>query len=170
MCSDLNVHPEAIITAYTYRFKIEVSFKYLKHVVGAFFYHFWTKATPKLSKFKTKTDLSIITTSEDIEKISSAFHATQIFTFLGCIALGILMLISENLPKSVWKNFSGWLRTISSDSPSVETTRIAVQNVFNRNFRKVAIYKTLGLIQIHRREDVEEMVDSTDDLWYYEAG
>jgi hypothetical protein len=79
------------------------------------------------------------------------------------------MLISENLPKSVWQNFFGWLRTISLDSPSVETTRNAVQNAFNRNFRKVAIYKTLGLIQIHGREDVEEIVDSTDDLWYSET-
>lgn len=170
MCSDLNIHPEIIITAYTYRFKIEVSFKYLKHVVGAFFYHFWTKATPKLSKFKTKTDLSSITKTEDIEKISSAFRASQIFTFIGCIALGILMLISENLPKLVWQNFSGWLRTVSSDSPSVETTRVAVQNVFNRNFRKVAVFKTLGLIQIHQRENIDEILDNSDDLVYSKTG
>lgn len=170
MCSDLNIHPETIITAYTYRFKIEVSFKYLKHVVGAFCYHFWTKAIPKLSKFKTETDLSLITSQENIEKISTAFRATQIFTFIGCIALGILMMISENLPKSVWQNFSGWLRTVSSNSPSVETTRVAVQNAFNRNFRIVAIYKTLGLIQIHQRVDIEESVDIADDLCYSETG
>ena len=59
MCSDFNINAETIITAYTYRFKIEVSFKYLKHVIGAFHYHFWTKATPKLSKFKTKTESRI---------------------------------------------------------------------------------------------------------------
>ena len=98
------------------------------------------------------------------------FRATQIFTFIGCIALGILMLISENLPKSVWQNFSGWLRTVSSDSPSVETTRVAVQNAFNRNFRKVAVYKTLGLIQIHQREDTEESVDIAEDSCYSETG
>jgi len=170
MCSDLNVDPETIITAYTYRFKIEVSFKYLKHVVGAFYYHFWTKAIPKLSRFKTKTDLSLTTSPENIEKISSTFRATQVFTFIGCIALGILMLISENLPKSVWRNFSGWLRTTSLECPSVETTRVAVQNAFNRNFLKVGVYKTLGLIQIHQRKHIDETFDITNDLCYYETG
>ena len=99
MCSDLNIDPKMIIVAYTYRFKIEVSFKNLKHVIGGFCYHFWTKCMPKLSKSQTKTDLSVVTKKEDISKISSTFRATQIFAFLSCIALGILMLLSETLPK-----------------------------------------------------------------------
>ena len=44
MCSDFSLHPQDIILAYSYRFKIEVSFKMLKHVIGSFGYHFWTKA------------------------------------------------------------------------------------------------------------------------------
>jgi len=60
MSSDLTLHPQQIILAYSYRFKIEVSFKMLKHVIGSFSYHFWTKALPKLSRLKTKTDLSAI--------------------------------------------------------------------------------------------------------------
>ena len=36
MCSDLTIHPQQIILAYSYRFKIEVSFKMLKHVIGSF--------------------------------------------------------------------------------------------------------------------------------------
>ena len=151
MCSDLNIDPKMIIVAYTYRFKIEVSFKNLKHVIGGFCYHFWTKCMPKLSKSQTKTDLSVVTKKEDISKISSTFRATQIFAFLSCIALGILMLLSETLPKLVWQNYSGWLRTYSKTTPSIETTRDAVRNLYNRNYRKVAIYKTLSLIQKHQK-------------------
>jgi hypothetical protein len=43
MCSDFTLYPEQIILAYSYQFKIEVSFKMLKHVIGSFGYHFWTK-------------------------------------------------------------------------------------------------------------------------------
>jgi hypothetical protein len=37
MGSDLTLPPEDMIMAYSYRFKIEVSFKVMKHLVGAFF-------------------------------------------------------------------------------------------------------------------------------------
>ena len=59
ICSDLSMAPEKIILAYSYRFKIEVSFKMLKQVLGGFFYHFWTTAMPKLSRFKTNSNLLV---------------------------------------------------------------------------------------------------------------
>ena len=37
MCSDLTLSAPDIIRAYSYRFKIEVNFKVLKHIMGAFF-------------------------------------------------------------------------------------------------------------------------------------
>ncbi len=37
MCSDLTLSAKDIIRAYSYRFKIEVNFKVLKHLMGAFF-------------------------------------------------------------------------------------------------------------------------------------
>ena len=169
MCSDLNMAPEMIINAYTYRFKIEVAFKNLKHIVGAFSYHFWTKSMPKLGKSKTKTDLSIVTKKADIAKIESTFRATQVFAFLNCIALGILMLLSESLPKLVWHNYSGWLRTYSQSNPSVETTRDSLRNLYNRNYGKVAVYETLSLIQKHQKikdTHLEKTVDNSADLGY----
>ena len=60
MSSNLSIDPVDIVTVYSKRFKIEVSFKMLKHTLGGFFYHFWTKSMPKISKYQTQTDYSII--------------------------------------------------------------------------------------------------------------
>ena len=60
MCSDLSLSAADIIRAYSYRFKIEVSFKVLKHLMGVFFYRFWTSAWPRIGR-KTVSDLSGIT-------------------------------------------------------------------------------------------------------------
>jgi len=59
MCSDLSLSALDIIRAYSYRFKIEVSFKALKHLMGAFFYRFWTSAWPRIGK-QTACDISNI--------------------------------------------------------------------------------------------------------------
>ena len=59
MCSDLTLSAPDIIRAYSYRFKIEVSFKVLKHLMGAFFYRFWTSAWPRIGK-QTESDLAEI--------------------------------------------------------------------------------------------------------------
>jgi len=50
MCSDLTLSTQDIIRSYSYRFKIEVSFKVLKHLMGVFFYRFWTTAWPRIDK------------------------------------------------------------------------------------------------------------------------
>jgi hypothetical protein len=42
----LNVPALQIIELYGYRFKVEVTFKSLKHTIGSFFYHFWTAVLP----------------------------------------------------------------------------------------------------------------------------
>jgi len=64
MCSDLTLEPLDIIKAYSYRFKIEVNFKVLKHLMGVFFYHFWTSVWPKIGK-RNKSDLSSIDTRSE---------------------------------------------------------------------------------------------------------
>ena len=57
MCSDLTLSPQDIIKAYSYPFKIEVNFKVLKHLMGVFFYHFWTSVWPNIGK-RVESDLS----------------------------------------------------------------------------------------------------------------
>ena len=147
MCSDLTLDPKDIILAYSYRFKIEVSFKMLKHVIGSFSYHFWTKALPKLSRFKTKTDLSAIKKPNKKEKILATIRAIEVFTFLSCIAMGILTIVSLKFPTLVWQKFSGWLRTRSSALPSIETVRSVIQQEVSWNFHKLSHHATLSKIQ-----------------------
>jgi len=151
MSSDLTLHPQQIILAYSYRFKIEVSFKMLKHVIGSFSYHFWTKALPKLSRLKTKTDLSAIKERKIKEKILATTRAIEVFTFLSCIAMGILTIVSLKYPTLVWQKFSGWLRTRSSALPSVETVRSVIQQELSWNFRNLSHYATLSKIQDYQR-------------------
>ncbi|OLN29386.1 transposase [Desulfosporosinus metallidurans] len=151
MCSDRTLQPQQIILAYSYRFKIEVSFKMLKHVIGSFGYHFWTKALPKLSRLKTKTDLSVVKKLTDKERILATTRAIEVYTFLSCMAMGILTIVSLTFPTLVWQKFSGWLRTRSSALPSVETVRSVIQQELSWNFRNLSYYATLSKIQDYQR-------------------
>jgi hypothetical protein len=57
MGSDLTLGAQDMILAYSYRFKIEVSFKVLKHLIGVFSHRFWTHAWPRVGK-ANNSDLS----------------------------------------------------------------------------------------------------------------
>lgn len=63
-------------------------------------------------------------------------------------------MISLNFPELVWGKFSGWLRTRSSEVPSIETVRSVLQQEVWRNKRKVSSYATLS--NIHRYQRLEE--------------
>ncbi|MCP4096079.1 MAG: transposase, partial [Planctomycetaceae bacterium] len=95
MCSDLALPAPDIIRAYSYRFKIEVNFKVLKHLTGVFFYHFWTAACPRLSR-KKRIDLGKITDSESKRLVRQTADAIEGFVNMGCIATGILQILSMN--------------------------------------------------------------------------
>jgi len=142
MSSSFELKPSSIIQAYSYRFKIEVSFKVMKHLLGSFYYQFWTKAMPKLDR-KGKTDLSNLD-SDSRRLIGSAANAIEGFVILGCIATGILQLLSILEGEEIWKRYKRWLRTYSSRAPSEETVRSILQEEFYHNFydfRNDAIYQ-----------------------------
>lgn len=135
MCSDLTLSAPDIILAYSYRFKIEVSFKVLKHLMGSFFYRFWTHAWPRIGK-QTTSDLSHA--AEDVRKIrliSQTANAIEAFANFGCIATGILQIISLNFYQTIWSKYPGWLRTVTSTIPSEEIVKSVIQEEYYFNFR-----------------------------------
>jgi len=144
MCSDLAFSPQDIIKAYSYRFKIEVSFKVLKHLMGVFFYHFWTSFWPKIGR-RVESDLSSL--SIDSERlIAQTTDAIEGFVNFGCIATGILQIIAINFHNTIWKRYRGWLRTITSFIPTEEMVRSVIQEEFFHNFRSFnnsAIYRII---------------------------
>lgn len=145
MCSDLSLSPENIIKVYGYRFKIEVTFKVLKHLIGAFSYHFWTNVWPKIGT-GTKSDLpdNLGTYSEML--IKKTLNAIEGFVFFGCVATGILQILSLRFHETIWANYRGWLRTISSAIPSEETVKLVVQQEFYHNFRSFKNTATYRII------------------------
>jgi len=145
MCSDLTLSASDIIRAYSFRFKIEVSFKVLKHLTGVFFYRFWTSAWPRIGK-QTESDLSKITNDRKKKLIMQAANAVEAFANFGCIATGILQILSLNFHETIWKDYAGWLRTITSTIPSEEVVKSVVQQEYYHNFRcfnDTAIYRII---------------------------
>jgi hypothetical protein len=154
MYSDLTVPALQIIELYGYRFKVEVMFKSLKNTIGSFFYHFWTAALPKFSRKTTETDLSRITDPKDKKKIVATAKAIEVFTFIGCVTMGILQLIALHYPAAVWNRFTGWLRTKTPGVTSVETVRASLQEEVLWNFRKLSKFNTLQLIFSRQRQSL----------------
>tara|TARA_B100001964_G_C14200360_1_gene585450 strand:- start:30 stop:1388 length:1359 start_codon:yes stop_codon:yes gene_type:complete len=151
MCSDLTLSPEDIITAYSYRFKIEVNFKVVKHVIGAFFSHFWTSAWPETGS-ANQSDLSSCKSSREKRLITDTMNAIEGFVNFGCIAAGILQILSLNFHESVWSRYTGWLRTISSTIPSEETVKFVVQKEFFYNFRSFRHTLIYRIIRASRKK------------------
>lgn len=146
LCSHLDWAPQDIIQAYSFRFKIEVSFKELKHLLGAFCYHFWCKNMPRLSK-KKNVDLSQITDPKVQKKVAQKLEAIERFVNLGCIALGMLQILAMKQPRRVWKKYGGWLRTVRGDIPSVEVVLSVIRDEYFFNFGtfgKTILYRIIA--------------------------
>jgi len=145
MCSDLTLSAQDIIRAYSYRFKIEVSFKVLKHLMGVFFYRFWTSAWPRIGK-QNVSDLSAASDPRSRRLIRQTTNAIEAFVNFGCIATGILQIVSLNFHETIWKKYLGWLRTVTSTIPSEEVVKLVIQEEYYHNFRffrNSAIYRII---------------------------
>ncbi len=151
MCSDLKLPPENIIRAYGYRFKIEVTFKVLKHLIGAFSYHFWTEVWFKNKNHCTNDELPYLGTYPKM-LIEQTLNAIEGFVNLGCIATGILQILSIKFHDTIWSQYRGWLRTISSAIPSEETVRLVIQQEFYHNFRSFKNTVTYRIIMAKFRK------------------
>ena len=155
--TDLSLAPEQIISLYCRRFKIECSFRELKQVVAGFGYRFWCKSMPKLNRYikndENQDKLRDIDDSKARANILMTADAINRFTLLGCIALGLLQIISLLFTSA----FSGSaLRFMRSKSNSVPS-EAAVAHFMRKNiFHLFRFFPDLSITAIisHRQLDV----------------
>lgn len=156
MSSDLKLAATQIITIYSYRSKIEVMFLFLKHLIGGFCYHFWTKALPKLKRGK-KHDLSSLS-KPDLEKADKTVKAIEGFVNLAGIAMGLLQYLALTQSSAIWNSYQGWLRTRSSDIPSEGVVQSVLQAEFFSTVWKVPTCLTLRIIRKKFRKSLLDTV------------
>ena len=155
----LDFTPTQIIEMYAWRFKIEVQFKELKHTLGGFAYHFWSKHMPKLLRFApAKTNLlEGISNPHSRELIIATLKAIEGYMMFACIALGMLQMIAMNFGFAIKLSGCLWLRTQSNDIPTESTVaRYLSKNIF----RAIEKYGASGIYRIIR--DRQERVACVD--------
>ena len=128
LSSDVNLTGQEVIEAYGWRFKIEVSFRTLVHLLGGFAYQFWLKAMTKATRWP-KT-LRLADYDELVQaQIISKVEAFERFVNLNAIALGLLQVLALELPNQIWTHFPRWFRTLPKHGyPSEQIVRIALQH------------------------------------------
>jgi hypothetical protein len=112
--TDLNLEPAKIVELYCLRFSIEFAFREMKQIVHGFDYRFWTKATPKLNRFRKKIapePLSEVTDENDRKRITQTLKAIEGYVLLCCIAMGLLQMISLLFSDQLNNTEGRWLRT-----------------------------------------------------------
>jgi len=64
----------------------------------------------------------------------------------GCIATGILQILSLSFHERIWDKYLGWLRTVTSTIPSEEVVRSVIQQEYFHNFfvfRNSLVYRII---------------------------
>lgn len=87
---------EDIITAYACRFKIEAMFREMKQQLGSFCYHFWTRAVPRLDRYRRKgcgDPLAQVKGFHDRQRIVDTLRATEGYMMFSSIAMGTIQML-----------------------------------------------------------------------------
>jgi len=137
--TDRTLSPMQIIELYCCRFKIECSFRELKQVVAGFAYRFWSKYMPKLNKYekneKNQAKLAAITDAKARASIESTVDAIEGHAMFGCIALGLLQILSLLFVDIFSGNTVRFMRTQSRVVPSEATVADFMRKTIYQLFR-----------------------------------
>ncbi len=158
----LALDPLSVIRLYSYRFRIECTFRELKQQVGAFCYHFWSKHMPKLSHYQKKGDPTPLERVEDEKsrkKVLEAVRATEMHMALSCIAMGVLQSLSIYYIGKISSDQIRYQRTPSQGRVS----EAALMHYFRKHFFRLLAQKPeLCITRIIQglQEESEEHWDS----------
>ncbi len=156
--TDMALTPQEIIAAYGMRFKIEIAFKQAVHTVGTFSYHFWMKGMDRAKRWPG--DQHMHRKSEAyrnaVRRKMDAYHR---FLQLGTVAHGLLQMLAIHYPRTMWRNFGSWMRTMNpTRTPSEFVVAEALRNTagdFPKAFTLVlGMAKFLHHIQIRKQSAV----------------
>jgi hypothetical protein len=116
----------------------------LKHWLGGFGYHFWTRAFPKLKRGET---LDVTTCPPEVrQQLAQTLDTIERFVNLAGIALGLLQYLALTHGSQIWQSYHGWLRTYSSSVPSEAVVQSVVRAEFFSLADKVPGCRTLELL------------------------
>lgn len=133
LSSDTNLTAAEVIIAYSWRFKIEVSFRFLVNMLGGFSYHFWSKELPKRwSRIKRASNLELGGFPEKVQiQLQQKMRAYERFVNVNLIALGLLQILGAEMPELIWKQFKGWFRTYPEHGmPSEQVSLLTLRQIW----------------------------------------
>ena len=157
--TDLTLAPKDIIELYCHRFKIECAFREFKQVIAGFCYRFWSKHMPKLNRFKPndvhQEKLADITDGNARTCIRNTVEAIENYALFGCIALGLLQIISIQFSHCFSGPVVRFLRTTTKAIPSEAT----VADFMRKNlFRLFQLSPDLAITTIiSERQDIRDI-------------
>lgn len=162
--TDLAMAAEDIITSYAYRFKIEAMFRELKQQAGGFCYHFWTKAAPRLGRYRRKGDADPLLGVEDgneRQRIRKALKATEGYVLFSSIAMGIIQMLCLEYGTGIRVSDYRYLRTPSGQVMS----EASMMEYLRRNlFRFLAGKDNLTITKIITSRQIPIEEDEFDRL------
>jgi hypothetical protein len=171
--TDLTLSPVQIIQLYGKRFKIECSFRELKQVVAGFACHFWSKAMPKLQKFKSNdvnhTLLENVTDERARRLITSTVKAIEGFVQVGIIALGLLQLIGLLFGREISDGSTRFMRTVSNSTPSERTVADFMRKTIYSVFISLPYLHLIRIIMSKQKPALYDTYQHKPTMVYYAA-
>ena len=119
--TSLELDPLSMIRLYSFRFRIECTYRELKQQTGAFYYHFWSKHMPRLNYYRKKTEpspLEQVESDHARRKILQAVRAVETHMVLSCVAMGTIQCLSLQMEGKLCSEQIRYQRTPSKGKVS----------------------------------------------------